>query len=209
MKLYRHVLTGILLSIALFAGEATVSAGTVNVGTSGTVVRGGTATINWNVVGFSQCNGRFPNRIYPVSGDNINNYWTTTAFTGTNSTSTPFYGDVAGFTTSPGVSQTFTFRCVGFGDPTTYGEADLIVTDCSPGDMWNGSNACVPAGPPVIGTSFIATPNPVAYNTSTVLSWAFTGTVTSCTLSGGQYGAGISVLANDNRTTNNLTVATT
>ena len=128
MKLYRHLFTGILLSIALVASETTVSAGTVNVGTSGSVVRGGTATINWSVVGFSQCNGKFPNRPYPLlNGDGVGNYWQSTAFTGNNSVSRAFYGDVAGFTTSPGVSQKFMFRCEGFGDPTTYGQADCQV----------------------------------------------------------------------------------
>ena len=163
------------------------------------IVRGDSVIINWNVVGGSgTCTADTP---YPVTGpidDGIRAYW-------------------QGLKPSAGASPTFaayaapgayTFVCT---DPTPPGKdtTTLIIKDCNPGDMWNGSNACVPAGPPVIGVSFKATPNPVAFNTPTTLSWLVTGPVASCTLSGGQFGAGIPVAATDNRTTNNLMVATT
>ena len=180
---------------------------TLYAGNTATVTRGpqgSRVTLNWNVVGGStQCKGTTN---YPTSADNIESGWTTGPLHAGTGDTNSIAGWGTNFLAAPKASPGYWFRCT---DNTSakFDTAWLIVTDCNLGDVWNGT-ACVPAGPPVIGTSFIATPNSVAYNTSTVLSWAVTGTVTSCTLSGGQYGAGIAVLANDNRTTNDLTVVT-
>ena len=166
---------------------------------SKTIVRGDAVIINWVVTGGSgTCLATTPYLPTSPVDDGINAYWSGLK---PSAGASPSFNAYA----APG---SYSFVCT---DPTPPGvdTTTLIINDCTPGNVWNGSNACVPAGPPVIGASFIATPNPVAYNTSTVLSWTVTGSVTSCTLSGGQYGAGISVLANDNRTTNTLTVATT
>ena len=190
----------LLLVISIFVSfNSAYAAGTT------TIIRGDPVTINWNVVGAPNCATAFGTLLYPNNSpsETVFNDWT--ALSPSNSGSYPFpkvWGNPA-----QAFPQSYSFVCTHGGTGAT-DYAGIIINDCNPGDTWNGT-ACVLAGPPVIGTSFIATPNPVAYNTSTVLSWAVTGTVTSCTLSGGQYGAGIAVLAIDNRTANNLTVATT
>jgi len=91
-------------------------------------------------------------------------------------------------------STTFTLTCTN-GIPSSDVTATAVLT--------------VTPQAPFIGATFIATPNPVTFNNPTTLSWNVGGTVTSCTLSGGEYGGGIPVLANDNRTTSNLITNTT
>lgn len=62
---------------------------------------------------------------------------------------------------------------------------------------------------PVLGLS--ADPNPAPFNQPTTLTWSATntGNIDSCTLSGGQWGAGSSVAANSSIATNPLTAGVT
>lgn len=194
--------------ILLLIGLSFTSLETLYAGNTVSVIRGpqgSRITLNWNVVGGSaQCIGATN---YPITADSINSGWTTGPLHAGTGNTDSIAGWGTNFLAAPKAAPGYQFTCTD-NNSAKFDTAWLIVDDCNPGDVWNGT-ACVPAGPPVIGVSFKATPNPVAFNTSTVLSWAVTGIVTSCTLSGGQFGAGIPVGATDSRPTNNLVVVTT
>lgn len=62
-------------------------------------------------------------------------------------------------------------------------------------------------GPCTVST-FSASPSTVNYNTGTTLSWSSTGSCTSATLAGGQYGGGTGVGTSSSTTTTSLTSST-
>ncbi len=159
-------LLGVLLSFLSVLVTSSAFA-TVDISTGGSVKRGSSTSIGWDVSWAGGCTGYF-SPTYPSQADGVKSFWEGIHYGSSTQSITPWGSTTAAF------PQTYFFGCdsnpVGI-EPVEMGGANLTITDCAASEVWDGSK-CTGSVVVTPHTTYGGTSGEAYYNEATAyISW--------------------------------------